>query len=205
MLSLPARSILPGLLNLTVFFENLLPWNYVNSIPCRAALAFTLHWAAALHAKVPIWSDCLGVVNNFISLSRGKARIRPNANNADLWYWVERSLADLGDGAEVRKVAAHQDARKAHSRYDDWLCWNNGAADRAARMANQSRPPEFWALWSKHATESLQVQDWFVETGNLQLAVAEFCTRKGTFSPDDVQPRQKPSPRVFAKFFTAES
>lgn len=104
-------------------------------------------------------------------------------------YWVER------------KVAAHCDVRRAQSRYDAWLCWNNGAADRAARMANHSRPSEFWALWTKHATESLQVRTWFDETVQLQLAVAEFCTRKGTISPDDVPPRPKRTQRTFTKFF----
>ena len=101
-----------------------------------------------------MWSDCLGVVNNLLLLFRGKARIRPNASNSDLWYWIQRSWVELGQHrVRVGKVAAHRDVRRASTRREAWLCWNNDAADRAGnRMANHSRP-SFWA-WSQHATAS---------------------------------------------------
>ena len=188
-------------------FDGLLGASYLPGLVQTAyraelyALAFTLHCAAAHRTPVRIWSDCLGVVNGFVSLFRGKARIRPNTSNADLWFWVERSLSELGDTVEVRKVAAHKDVSQALSRQEAWLYWNNGAADRAARMANQARPPEFWKIWSRYATESFQVKAWHEETVNLQMAVAEFCTHKSAISPEESPPRPTKAHRVFTKVY----
>ena len=170
------------------------------------ALAFTLHWASLSRVNVRVWSDCLGVVNNFQLLFRGKARIRPNASNSDLWYWVERSLQNLEKSSvDVRKVAAHRDIRTASNRKEAWCFWNNSAADRAARMANQSRPATFWRLWTQHAEESMQVWSLYEETVQLQVAVAEFCTRQGTPSPDDAPPPVQRRGRVFTKVYSDDS
>lgn len=145
------------------------------------ALGFVLHWASASRCPVRVWSDCLGVVNRFRLLLWGKRRVRPNTVNSDLWTWVMQSAHELGiDNIRIYKVPAHQDVRKASTLKEAWLTWNNGAADRAARMANSSRPIECWKLWKQYASEFLWAQNLHSEVVGLHLAVADLSVRTNT-------------------------
>lgn len=118
------------------------------------ALAFTLHHAATVGAFIHVWSDCLGVVNVFHLLTKGKGHVKPNSSNGDLWTWVLASVDHLGlEKIRVSKVKAHQSLAQASTLFNAWHWWNNGAADRAAKMSNASRPPSFWRVWSKYANE----------------------------------------------------
>ena len=167
------------------------------------ALAFTLHWISARRVRARIWSDCLGVVNNFQLLCKGKARIRPNASNADLWYWVERSLANIdATTILVQKVESHREVKQATTKLEAWRYWNNSAADRAARMANHCRPADFWQLWSKHAEEHMQIGELYEETVRLQMAVAEYSTQHGLQSPEETPLRARRTGRVFTKHYS---
>ena len=68
-------------------------------------------------------------------------------------------------------------------------------------MANHSRPATFWRLWTKHAEESMQVWTLYEETVQLQVAVAEFCTRQSTPLPDDTPPQIHRQGRIFTKVY----
>ena len=105
---------------------------------------------------------------------------------------------------ETSKTLPIHNAGMASTRWEAWCYWNNGAADRAARMANQSRPTTFWRLWTRHAEESMQVWSLYDETVQLQVAVAEFCTQQGTPSPDDAPPQRQRRGRIFTKFYNDE-
>ena len=125
------------------------------------AIGYTLHWAAAMNAPVRIWTDCLGVVTKFRLLVWGSKRLNVNHSNADLWAWILQSVETLGKHrVSLRKVAAHRSLKSARSLHEAWMFVHNDYADRAARMANQARPPCFWRFWEQHvqataATEKL--------------------------------------------------
>ena len=145
------------------------------------ALGFVLHWAAASLTPVRVWTDCLGVANRFLLLLRGKRRVRPNTVNADLWTWVMQSALELGESnIKIYKVLAHQELSEATTLRQAWLIWNNGAADRAARMANSCRPTECWNLWTMLVKEFFFAQKLYEETVSLHLAVAELSVQNSS-------------------------
>ena len=128
------------------------------------AVAFVLHWAAVFQAPVQIWTDCQGVILRFYNYIWGNRKINHNRSNSDLWWWISDSVATLGrDKVRFHKVAAHKHVSLAQSREEAWQFFHNDYADRAARLANQTRPPEFWSQWEAHvaavqATETLYKQ-----------------------------------------------
>lgn len=167
------------------------------------ALGYVLHWAAVSRCPVRVWSDCLGVVNRFLLLLWGKRRVRPNTVNSDLWTWVMQSAHELGNhNIRVFKVPAHQDIRRASTLKEAWLIWNNGAADRAARMANNNRPADCWELWRRFASEFFWVQNLHSEVVALHMAVAELSVRSSPTEDVEVQPDNIRRPhRIFHKFY----
>ncbi len=166
------------------------------------AVAYSLHWAARSHLRLHLWSDCLGVVNRLILLCNGRKRVRPNTSNGDLWQWIADSLKDLGtDNLKITKVPAHRSLQSATSKKQAWIYWNNGAADRAARMANLSRPCGFWQQWSQHAAETWAVQRLFEETISLHLAVASLSVQTKADEPlPEADPVARPR-RVFQRHY----
>ena len=168
------------------------------------AVAYTLHWAARSHIRVHIWSDCLGVINRLVLLCHGKRRVRPNTSNGDLWQWIVASLRVLGtENLRITKVAAHQSLTSAKSKKQAWIFWNNGAADRAARMANVCRPAGFWQHWSQHAAETWKIQKLFEETVSLQLAVAAFSVQTKSEDPAMADTCTVRLQRVFHRHYDA--
>ena len=167
------------------------------------ALGFVLHCAAASHQPVRVWSDCLGVVNRLLLLLWGKRRVKPNTVNSDLWTWIQHSVQELGvSNVKIFKVPAHQEIRSATTLKQAWLIWNNGAADRAARMANTSRPTECWDIWTKYASEFLYVQNIHSEVVALHLAVAELSVKTASSEDQDyITDTVKKPHRVFHKFY----
>ena len=115
------------------------------------AVAFVLHWAAVFQAPVQIWTDCQGVVFRFYNYIWGNRKINHNRSNSDLWWWISDSVNTLGrNNVRFHKVAAHKQISLAQSREEAWQFFHNDYADRAARLANQTRPPEFWSQWEAH-------------------------------------------------------
>ena len=136
------------------------------------AVAFTLHQAAEQGAPVKIWTDCLGVIAKYNLLVRGHKKLNPNRSNADLWAWVLQSADRLGrQYIELCKVPAHRPLSSATTRFEAWMFFNNDIADRAARMANQARPPCFWDIWEAHAQATGVAATLFQQVQALHLAV----------------------------------
>ena len=166
------------------------------------ALGFVLHWASVSRTPVRIWSDCLGVVNRALLLICGKRRVRPNTVNSDLWFWVMQSAHELGEeNIQIFKVPAHQEVRRATSLKQAWLIWNNGAADRAARMANSNRPAYCWELWGRYASEFLWAQNIHAEVVALHLAVADLSVRSSDHEPLEPVTGPRRSHRIFQKSY----
>ena len=166
------------------------------------ALAFTLHHAATVGASVHVWSDCLGVVNVFHLLTKGKGHVKPNSSNGDLWLWILNSVERLGmDKIRVCKVKAHQKIEAASSRFDVWQWWNNGAADRAARMSNASRPPCFWKIWSTYAAEYFHACKLHEQVVAVHMAVADFSIWTGLPEDEPLKPAVVRLGRTFTKFY----
>ena len=140
------------------------------------AVGYALHWAALFRAPLRIWTDCLGVVTKLRLLVWGQRKVKVNQSNADLWLWIQQSVATLGrDLVEIIKVPAHRTIQSARSRHDIWTIVHNDFADRAARLANQARPAIFWQVWEAHvaaiaATEKIcrQVMDLHLAVGRRQ-------------------------------------
>ena len=169
------------------------------------ALAFTLHHAAVTGARVHIWSDCLGVVNVFHLLTKGKGHVKPNTSNGDLWQWVLTSVEWLGlHNVRVGKVRAHQSLAGASTLFEVWQWWNNGAADRAAKMSTVSRPPSFWKTWSTYAGEYFQALKLHDQIVKLHLAVADLSVLTKETGEFDSVPKTVRVGRTFQRFYNSE-
>ena len=166
------------------------------------AVAFTLHQAAVANVRVHVWSDCLGVVNVFHLLTRGKGHVKPNSCNGDLWQWVLMSVERLGlNNIRIGKVRAHQALAKAGHLYDVWLWWNNSAADRAARMSNISRPPQFWQVWSTYCAEFFQARRLHSQIVAVHMAVADMSVLTSRQEETTLADTPLREGRIFAKVF----
>ena len=166
------------------------------------ALAYSLHQAAQVGAQIHIWSDCLGVVNVFHLLTKGKRHLKPTTSNGDLWKWVLESVGRLGlDRIRICKVKAHQSIQSASSRYEVWQWWNNNAADRAARMSNSSRPPHFWQIWTAYATEFFHACRLHDQVVAVQMAVADYSINHGRTAEEDPPLPVVKVGRTFTKFY----
>jgi hypothetical protein len=136
------------------------------------ALAFSLSCAARARAPIRVWSDCLGVVNKFHLLFWGAGRLNHNRSNSDLWMWIADSVEALGrDRIQVKKVPAHRTLQSARDLHEAWTFFHNAVADRAARLANQARPTEFWQQWEQHVKEVAAVEQLATQVRALHVAV----------------------------------
>ena len=165
------------------------------------ALAIICHHAALASVSVRVWSDCLGVVNKFQLLTKGKLVVGASSANGDLWNWIRTSLDSLPDGSvEVCKTPAHQPLNKATTRREAWQFWHNGCADTAAKMANRDRPSDVWQLWTELQQEQEKVDLLTAQVHALHLAVASMnvhaANREEPMTAVAPVPRQK---RVFVK------
>ena len=155
------------------------------------ALAFSLSCAARARAPIRVWSDCLGVVNKFHLLFWGAGRLNPNSSNSDLWMWIADSVEALGrDRIQVKKVPAHRTLQSATNLHEAWTFFHNAVADRAARLANQARPTEFWQKWEQHVKEvdaveqlATQVRALHVAVGRRHVCLAEQETAVAETAP----------------------
>ena len=167
------------------------------------AVAFTLHQAAEQGAPVKIWTDCLGVIAKYNLLVRGHKNLNPNRSNADLWAWVLQSADRLGrQYIELCKVPAHRPLSSATTRFEAWMFFNNDIADRAARMANQARPPCFWDIWEAHAQTTGVAATLFQQVQALHLAVGRRQVQSQVSDePGDPDPGPVRQTREFVTVF----
>ena len=72
-------------------------------------------------------------------------------HTTNYWLHIYDEIQHLQPGdAQITKVAAHQSQDLAASDFELWVVVNNLLADRAARLANLSRPPAFWQYYHHH-------------------------------------------------------
>lgn len=167
------------------------------------AVGVVLHHASVGGFRVKIFSDCLGVVNKFNLLTRGKVRLKKNTSNADLWSWVLQSVDRLSlEKIQIVKTPAHRLLASATTKYEAWQFWHNSTADLAARFANLDRGLDFWNFWRSHAeavtaAEVLHAQAWQL---HLQVAQRSVTTDKAT-TLDEVTERTTKPTREFEKVF----
>ena len=167
------------------------------------AVAYGLHCAAATNTPVRIWTDCKGVLLKFHALVRGHSRLNPNRSNADLWTWVLQSVDRLGsENVQLFKVPAHRALHSATSRKEAWMFFHNDYADKAARLANQSRPSGFWQVWERHASAVVTADNLFHQVRDLQLAVGRRQVQASVNVAADPEPEPVRSTRVFVKEFS---
>ena len=139
----------------------------------------------------------------FHTLVRGHSRINPNRSNADLWTWVLQSVDRLGsENVLLFKVPAHRALHSATSRKEAWMFFHNDFADRAARLANQSRPFGFWQVWEQHASAAVAANNLFQQVRDLQLAVGRRQVQASVNVAADPEPEPVRSTRVFVKEFS---
>eukprot|EP00435_Cladocopium_sp_Y103_P070105 s132_g34.t1 len=137
------------------------------------ALAVVLHWASRVRARVCLWLDCKGVLSRFLLVIRHGWFVHHNHPHADLWKWIQSSVADLGlDRVRVRKVRAHGRLTEATDSLEWWKMYHNDVADRTAKLANQARPAQVWALWQQHVRETFAADRLAAQVRALHLAVA---------------------------------
>ena len=162
------------------------------------AVAYALHCAADAGVAIRLWTDCLGVLMKFNWLVRGHHRVNPNRSNADLWEWILQSVDRLGSqNVALVKVPAHRALHSATTRREAWMFFHNDAADKAARQANQARPPEFWRLWERHAQETCRASNLFQQVKDLHIAVEQRQVRASVNSTADPAPEPARPTREF--------
>ena len=138
------------------------------------AVAYGLHCAADRQTPVRIWTDCKGVLLRFLGLVRGHSKLNLNRSNADLWSWILQSIDRLGlENVAIFKVPAHRALHSATTRREAWQFFHNDYADKAARLANQSRPQAFWQVWEQHAQAVVKAHNIFQQVRTLQIAVGK--------------------------------
>ena len=167
------------------------------------AVGAVLSHAAVGGFRVKIFSDCLGVVNKFNLLTRGRVRLKQNTGNADLWGWVLQSVAQLGlDRVKIYKTPAHRLVASATTRYEAWLFWHNSTADLAARFANLDRGSDFWQLWERHAEAVTAAGILHGQAWRLHLQVAQMSVKEDKATTlDEVEVREPRPTREFEKVF----
>ena len=167
------------------------------------ALAFVLHHAASVGARVKIFCDCLGVINKFHRLTSGLTQIKANAASADLWRWVLDSVDRLGVcNIKVYKTAAHKKLHQARSQRDAWLIWYNNKVDAVAKQANLNRSATFWSGWQQHVDAVHAAQTLHAQACALHLAVAKRSTQEDRVSTlDDAAPAVPKPCRQFPLVF----
>lgn len=118
------------------------------------AVYVAVWWSRVHRKRVRIWSDCLGVVRRFKKLLKSGRQPKHGVAHYDLWVRIYEELQQLPPGdVEITKVAAHQQKELAESEFELWVVVNNLLADRAARLANLCRSPEFWKFYHHHVDE----------------------------------------------------
>ena len=117
-----------------------------------------IRWGRQHSIKVRLWCDCLGVVERVRKLLLDPLAIKVNSPNFDLWRQVRDEISRLGtDRICITKVAAHQQDMNATDAVERWAFIHNALADRAARLANVTRPQSFWQLLNAHVRSVDQV------------------------------------------------
>ena len=92
------------------------------------------------------------MVRRVRSLQAG-AGVKPNSSHSDLWGEIHTLLANCRDRITICKVVPHGAGEKAQTDIEEWAFWHNALVDHAALKYNETRPPVFWELWTKVATE----------------------------------------------------
>ena len=138
------------------------------------AITFAVQYASNLQVPVRIWTDSQSVVDHASLLLTGQKRIKPNSANADLWFSFQMAAKDLGrSNITLIKVAAHEGHLETDSEFDRWCKFNNSCADAAAKAANSDRGPQIWALWERHSSEVLGLQQLGSRLLQFQLKVCK--------------------------------
>ena len=166
------------------------------------ALAFVLHHAAAVGARVQVFCDCKGVINKFHRVTAGNTRVRHNSASADLWTWVVDSVDRLGlQNIKLVKTGAHRGLAQSRSRQDAWEIWHNNKVDGVAKQANLHRSSAFWQCWEQHVHAVKASATLHQQVVQFHLAVARRSARSGTETDVVVAPTPRP-PREFALVYT---
>lgn len=166
------------------------------------AVACVLSWASRCHVKIRLWLDCLGVLNKLALMKLGGWTVAPNQPHADLWYWIESSLTELGvNNLQLVKVPAHRSFDSAASRKDWWMIYHNDAADRAAKLANQSRSEVFWTRWQQHVRGVLGADKLSRQVRDLHVAIAKQQVMTPPTTTADEKPAAPKVTRTFNKVF----
>eukprot|EP00435_Cladocopium_sp_Y103_P076221 s462_g82.t1 len=153
--------------------------------------------------KVRIYSDCLGVVNRYHLITLGRAKLKLNTANADLWQWILESVDRLCvQSIQLCKVPAHRRLSSAKTQREAWLFWNNGAADQVAKYTNISRPPSFWEFWQQYVSEVHAAEALHLQACRLHVAVAQRSVKSAAEGTLDEETVQIPRPtRAFQETF----
>ena len=170
------------------------------------AVYIATQWSRINQHRIRIWSDCLGVVKRFRRLVKSKQPPKHGTAHFDLWMAIYDEIHHLSyDGIRITKVAAHQDAGTASTDFEVWAVVNNLLADRAARLANVCRPPEFWQIhrchvfWvQQHAAEGFAIQTVILDISRKVVQRVACLSEEGAQSVEhrEVESQQEPQGTV---------
>ena len=125
-----------------------------------------------------IWIDCQGVIDKFQLYVHGKKRISFSSSHADLWLEVWNVMQHITADVSLVKVDSHETWNHETTTVLQWARIHNSCADRAARICNNQRPPQFWDLWKRHSKQVNSLA-WIVGSiRDHQLAVCRFWTEE---------------------------
>ena len=117
------------------------------------AIQVALKFVQAHRCKARLWCDCQSVVNKLQHILDGGC-IRDTDPHGDVWGDIVSLVQpDLMSQVSIGKVTSHCDISKANSDMESWAFWHNCLVDRAAMVANFSRPGSFWDVWQRVCEE----------------------------------------------------
>ena len=158
------------------------------------AVVQALQWAVKHKVKIRVWSDCQGVVHKVQKLTKGLWTPNINSCHFDLWVQAQETLLILPQGTcRITKVAAHTDVQEAKGPLEQWAFMHNALADRAARLANQCRPQQFWEVQQCHSQLVMHVNRISSEIQKVILAVSKRAVMRTALEDElSVEPLEAP-------------
>ena len=181
-----AAGVLPGILQSAFRAELYAVWQAIS-------------WAVQSGCKIRLWTDCQGVVTKLQRLLAGSWKPQSNSNHADLWEQIMDRVNTLTpDACRITKVAAHQSVLLSDSPLETWAYLHNTLADRAACLANLSRPETFWKLHQKHLAAVDQVQEVNRVVQGIILAISRRALVRDSVEQSE-EPQEGDVPNIISK------
>ena len=114
------------------------------------AILYAARWTHQCGCATTLWTDSAYAASGVWRLQADEFDA-PDTSNSDLWQELRLHLERLQPGQfRVLHLSGHGRPDECEDPADEWTIRWNGAADGAAKLANQQREPSFLRLWKEY-------------------------------------------------------